>query len=97
MILATFLNAIGVILHLLITFYILIVILAALCSFVQANSYNQFVIFLYQVTEPVYMRVRKIIPTNFGGIDIAPLVVVVILKFIDLFVVGVILNYAKSL
>lgn len=97
MILAQFLNAIGTILHFLLTLYTWIIIIAAVCSLVQANPYNQFVNFLYRITEPAYMQVRKLMSTNFGGIDIAPLVVIVVLKFIDLFVVGVILSYAKTL
>jgi YggT family protein len=37
---------------------------------------------LYQVTEPLYRPIRRIIPTM-GGLDLAPLVVLVILFFLQ--------------
>jgi YggT family protein len=37
---------------------------------------------LYQVTEPIYRPIRKILP-NMGGLDLSPLVVLVILFFLQ--------------
>lgn len=97
MVLSTFLSASASILHIMITAYIWIIIIAALCSLVQANPYNKFVQVLYAITEPVCGLVRRVIPTVFGGIDISPFIVLIILKFIDLFFVKVLFNYAQSL
>ena len=97
MILQTFLNALASILHLVLTIYIWVIIIAALCSLVQANPYNKIVQFLYTITEPVYAQIRRVIPTIFGGIDIAPFLLLIVLKFIDLFLVRVIIGYAQSL
>lgn len=97
MILQTFLNALASILHLVLTIYIWVIIIAALCSLVQANPYNKIVQFLYTITEPVYVQIRRVIPTIFGGIDIAPFLLLIVLKFIDLFLVRVIISYAQSL
>lgn len=97
MILQTFLNALASILHLVLTIYIWIIIIAALCSLVQANPYNKIVQFLYTITEPVYAQIRRVIPTIFGGIDIAPFLLLIVLKFIDLFVVRMIFVYAQNL
>lgn len=97
MILQTFLNALASILHLVLTIYIWVIIIAALCSLVQANPYNKIVQFLYTITEPVYAQIRRVIPTIFGGIDIAPFLLLIVLKFIDLFLVRVIISYAQSL
>ena len=97
MILQTFLNAFASILHLVLTIYIWVIIIAALCSLVQANPYNKIVQFLYTITEPLYAQIRRVIPTIFGGIDIAPFLLLILLKFIDLFVVRVIISYAQSL
>ncbi|RDU65418.1 YggT family protein [Helicobacter sp. MIT 14-3879] len=95
MIFTTFLEAIATILHYLISIYIWVIIVSALLNLVQANPYNVIVDFLYRITEPLYIQVRKIIPTAFGGIDIAPFVIIVLLKFIDLFFVRVLFNYAN--
>ncbi|HZG27446.1 YggT family protein [Rhizobium sp. C1] len=37
---------------------------------------------LYQVTEPIYRPIRRILP-NMGGLDLSPLVVLVILFFLQ--------------
>ena len=70
----------GGILITLITVYIWIVIIAALISFVNPDPYNPIVQFLHRVTEPAYRVVRKTIRTDFGGIDLAPLVIVIALE-----------------
>ncbi len=83
----TFLEAVTQILHILITTYIWVVIISALLSWVRPDPYNPIVQVLYRLTEPVYAFVRRYIPTNFNGIELAPLVVVLALQFIDLFLI----------
>lgn len=66
-----------------------IVIASAIFSWLFAfniiNSNNQVVATigrsLYQLTEPVYRPIRNMLP-NMGGVDLSPLVVLVILYFI---------------
>ena len=52
------------------------------------NSSNQFVNsigrFLFNVTEPVLAPIRRVLP-NLGGIDISPIVVLVIIFFLRTF------------
>ena len=43
---------------------------------------------LYQLTEPIYRPIRRILP-NFGGVDLSPLVVLVILYFLEQVIRGV--------
>ena len=97
MVLGTFLNAVAQILHIILTLYFWIVIVAAICSLVQANPYNKIVQILYTLTEPLYAQIRRIVPTIFGGIDFAPFIVIIVLQFIDLFFVRILLNYANNL
>jgi len=61
----------------LINVYIWVIIIAALLSFVNPDPYNPIVQFLYRVTNPAYDAVRKYITTNVGGIDLAPLIIVI--------------------
>ena len=49
---------------------------------------------LYRLTEPVYGAIRRVIPTVFGGIDIAPIIVLLSLQFIDRFFVRLMFAYA---
>ncbi|QTK80368.1 YggT family protein [Agrobacterium tumefaciens] len=59
-----------------------------LYAFNVINSRNQFVnaigSFLYNVTEPVLRPIRRVLP-NLGGIDISPIIVLLIIFFIRSF------------
>ena len=70
----------------LINVYIWVVIIAALLSFVNPDPYNPIVQFLYRVTNPAYSFVRKLIKTNFNGLDLAPLVIIIGLQVVVIFV-----------
>jgi YggT family protein len=84
---------------LLLTLYIYILVAAAVMSWLIAfnvvNPRNQFVAmvgeFLYRITEPVLRPIRRLLP-NMGGIDISPLIVIVIIWFIQLVVLPVLLR-----
>ena len=64
----------------LINVYIWVIIIAALLSFVNPDPFNPIVQFLYRVTNPAYALVRRYIPTNMGGLDFAPLIIIVALQ-----------------
>ncbi|CAN7646871.1 YggT family protein [Rhizobium sp. LjRoot254] len=67
-----------------------IIIVSAIFSWLYAfnviNTRNQFVNqvggALYRLTEPLYRPIRRFMP-NLGGIDLSPLVVLVILFFLQ--------------
>ena len=71
----------GIVLSL-VNIYIWIIIIAALLSFVNPDPYNPIVQFLYRITEPAYKLVRKYIKTNFGGLDLAPLIIIIVLQVV---------------
>jgi YggT family protein len=60
------------------------VILSWLVTFNIVNTSNRFVYmvgdFLHRLTEPVLGRIRRILP-NLGGIDLSPLVLILLLLF----------------
>jgi len=64
----------------LINVYIWVIIIAALLSFVNPDPFNPIVQFLYRVTNPAYAFVRRYIPTNMGGLDFAPLIIIIALQ-----------------
>ena len=53
-----------------------IVIISALLTWVRPDPYNPIVQMLYRLTEPVYAKMRQYIPTTFGGMDLAPLILI---------------------
>ncbi|WP_206672419.1 YggT family protein [Sulfurimonas sp. CVO] len=66
----------------LINIYIWVVIIAALLSFVNPDPFNPIVQFLYRVTNPAYSFVRRFVRTNFNGLDLAPLIIIIGLQII---------------
>ncbi|MEO1958636.1 MAG: YggT family protein [Nautiliaceae bacterium] len=71
--------------------YSWVIIISALITWVQPNPYNPIVRFLFAVTEPVYAFIRRYIPTNFGGIDIAPIIVLLGIELINILIHNIIL------
>lgn len=96
-VISTLLQAVAQILHMVINIYIWVIIIAALISWVRPDPYNPIVQMLYRLTEPVYAYIRKYIPTVIGGMDLAPLIVIIALQFIDLFLVKLLFHLAYSL
>ena len=76
------LQGLGAIALSIINIYIWVVIIAALLSFVNPDPYNPIVQFLYRVTNPAYAFVRRFIKTQFNGIDLAPLVIIIGLQIL---------------
>jgi YggT family protein len=74
---------------LVIDLYIWVVIIGAILSWLIAfnvvNTQNRFVYsvadMLYRVTEPALRPIRRVLP-NLGGIDISPVILILILLFI---------------
>ncbi len=97
MVIGTLLQALAQILHMIINIYIWVVIIAALITWVRPDPYNPIVQTLYRLTEPAYALVRRYIPTVIGGIDLAPLIIIIALQFIDLFFVRLLMNLAYRL
>ena len=96
-VISTFIEALAQILHMVINIYIWVVILSALISFVRPDPYNPIVQILYRLTTPVYAFIRRFIPTIIGGIDVAPIFVILGLQFIDLFAVKLLFALVHAL
>jgi len=76
--------------HTVITIYIWLLIIQAVLSWLVAfgivNRHNRAVAmvgdFLWRVTEPLLRPIRRILP-DLGGIDISPVILILLLWFID--------------
>ncbi len=86
-ILANLLNAVAYILEFSINIYMYIIIARAIISWVNPDPYNPIVRFLYKSTDPILNRVRRIMP-DLGGLDISPIIVILIIIFLQKFVVN---------
>ena len=68
-----------------ISLYKWVIIISAILSWVQPDPHNPIVQMLYRLTEPAYALVRRYIPTVFGGMDMAPLILIFALQFMEIF------------
>ncbi|WP_245515441.1 YggT family protein [Rhizobium deserti] len=84
--------------------YVYILIASAIFSWLYAfnviNSRNAFVEsigrFLYNVTEPVLRPIRRIMP-DLGGIDISPIILILLIYFIQMILANPIAPFLLSL
>jgi len=96
-VLKTLLEAVAGTLHILISIYIWIIIIQAVISWVRPDPFSPIVQILNKLTLPVYRILRGKIPTVFGGVDIAPLIIVIALEFLDRFLPVVLFQIAVRL
>ncbi len=78
--------------NMVLTAYMWIVIAAAVITWVSPDPRNPIVRFLYGVTEPVLWRIRRMIPTIFGGIDVAPMILIFAILFLQYVVIDGLIN-----
>lgn len=83
-------SGLGGIVHSLLTVYIWIVIIGALLTWVRPDPYNPIVQIIYRLTEPAYRALRRLMPTVFNGLDLSPVILIVLLNVIDVILINVI-------
>jgi YggT family protein len=80
------LDVILIVLHIYIWLLIAAAVLSWLIAFNVVNTRNQVVAmvgdFLYRITEPLLAPIRRIMP-NLGGIDISPVILILIIFLIE--------------
>jgi YggT family protein len=84
------LNLINTVISIYIWVLIASAVLSWLIAFNVVNTYNRFVYtlndVLYRVTEPALRPIRRFVP-NLGGVDISPVILILLLIFIRDFLV----------
>ncbi|GAB4547892.1 MAG: YggT family protein [Thermodesulfovibrionia bacterium] len=85
-IIANLFHAIAYVLDILLTVYVWIIIISALISWVNPDPYNPIVRFLYGITDPVLRPIRNRIGVTMG-IDVSPMIVILIILFIRYFLI----------
>ncbi len=96
-ILSNLIKALATILDLALTIYMWIIIIAALISWVNPDPYNPIVRFLYRATEPVLRRIRRMIPIGGIGVDISPMIAILIILFLQYFIVPTLVELAYKI
>jgi len=92
-----FFMAIAKILDVILFFFMWVVIIRAVLSWVSPDPYNPIVRFIHNTTEPILYRIRSYIPVNFGGIDFSPIIVLLAVIFLRTFVVNILMQFGNAL
>lgn len=94
---SNFFAAIATVLKYALTFYMWIIIARAVLSWVNPDPYNPIVRFIHNLTEPVLYWIRRRVPVVYGGIDLAPVVVLLAILFLEHFVVASLFELAAGM
>jgi YggT family protein len=86
-IIGNFVIALATVIDYVLVLYMWIVIARAVLSWVNPDPYNQIVRIIYNITEPVLYQIRNRLPVTFGGIDLSPIVIFLVIIFLQKFVV----------
>jgi YggT family protein len=96
-IVANFVAALAQVLDYLLWAYMWILFGRVVVSWVNADPYNPIVRFLYNATEPVLARIRRVLPVYAGGFDLSPLVAWIAILFLQRFLVRSLYDLAYTL
>ncbi len=92
-----FLAALAGIIDFLLTVYLWVIIGRAVISWVNADPYNPIVRFLFEVTEPLLGRIRRVLPVSMGGLDLSPVILIIIIMFLQSFLVPTLRQMAQGI
>ena len=86
-IVGNFIAAVAHIIDIALSIYLWIIIISAALSWVNPDPYNPIVRLIRQLTEPVLVPVRRLIPLKGAGIDFSPIIVLLLIVFLQSFLV----------
>ena len=92
-----FVFAVAKILDFALSAYMWIIVIRAVLSFVSPDPYNPIVRTLYALTEPLLSRLRRRFPLMAGSIDFSPMVVILVILFLQYFLVSSLKDLALRL
>lgn len=95
-VIGNFIIAIAQVLNVALTIYLWIVVIRAFISWVSPDPYNPVVQFLHKATDPVLTPIARSLPPM-GGLDISPIVLILIIYFLQWFVVKTLIQFGLAL
>ncbi len=90
-----FFSALASVVSIALTTYMWIIIIRALLSWVNPDPYNPIVQFIYRITEPVLRPIRSVLPTYQLGLDLSPMVAILVIYFLQMFLVPVLRDIGR--
>ena len=77
--------------------YMWVIIIRALLSWVNPDPYNPIVQMLQRLTDPVLRPIRKLVPVWKIGIDLSPLIAILIIMFLEYALIQTLYRIGRSM
>jgi YggT family protein len=94
--LSNFLRSIAGVLNIVLSAYMWVIIGRVIISWVNADPYNPIVRFIYDITEPLLSRIRRVVPILGGSLDFSPMILILIIYFLQSFIVPTLQQLAMT-
>ncbi|HIJ79667.1 MAG: YggT family protein [Desulfobulbaceae bacterium] len=95
-VIGNFLGALASVIDVILSAYMWVIIGRAIISWINADPYNPIVRFLYEITEPVLARIRRVLPPM-GALDFSPMILILAMIFLRSFLVPTLQQLARTL
>lgn len=95
--LGNLLIGIGQLLNAILSFMVVLVFVSVLLSWFRVNPYNPIVRYFHTTSELLCGIPRRWIPTTIGNIDLAPVIVLLVLSFLQTVVANSMIEYGSLL
>ena len=92
--LGNFFQALAAVANMLLQFLWWLIIIRALLSWVSPDPSNPIVVFIERTTEPLLAPLRAWIPSYKIGIDVSPIIAILLIYFLKIFLVQTLLGLA---
>lgn len=76
--------------------YIFFIIIIVVLSWVNPGAYNPITVLLYQVTDPLIRRARRVLP-DLGGLDFSPMLVMLVIYLVLSLVIAPLRDWGNEL
>jgi len=96
-VLGNLLDAVAGVLNTILTLYTWVILARVVISWVSADPHNPIVRTICNLTDPVLDRLRKSLPMYVGGIDLSPVVAILVIWFLQRFLVQSLYDLARSM
>ena len=96
-VLSNFITAIAKVLSIVLNLYMWLIIIRALISWFSPDPYNPIYQFLIRITEPVLGYIRRFLPMRASMMDLSPIVALLVILFLQTFLVQSLYGLALSL
>lgn len=94
-VLGNILFGVAKVLDTLLSLYFWIVIIAVLLTWVRPDPYNPIVRTLNALTEPIFYRIRRLLPfTYINGLDLSPVVLLILIQLAQIVIVRSLFQFA---